>query len=272
MNYRHAYHAGSFVDVVKHAVLLQMLEYLQKKPTPYCYIDTHAGEGCYDLTSDVTQKTQEAQQGVQQLRLQAKTHPASLDSYFHGIRDINIYPGSPMWAAQLARPTDSMILNEKHASTYQHLKECFRGYSHVAIHQRDAYEFLPAVIPPPEKRGLVLIDPAFEDEHEMQYLINCLNKCFQRWPTGMYLIWIPMVGRSYYTANDLMHAGFKKYLTIEFCVNSPKNAAGLIGCSLLLINPPWQIETQLNPVLEYLWQVLHIDADSTWSLKIQSDD
>lgn len=268
MNYRHAFHAGSFADVVKHTVLLQLLNYLQKKSTPYCYIDTHAGEGCYDLLTDLAQKTAEAQAGINLLLADKSTPPESVRHYLDLVKSSSHYPGSPMLAAKTLRVGDMIILNEKHPATYQLLKQNLKAYPNVAIHQRDAYEFLPAVVPPSNKRGLVLIDPAFEDELEMEHVNQCLQKCFLRWPQGMYLIWLPIVGRSYYSASDLQHTGFKKYLNIEFCVNTPLQTQGLIGCSLLLINPPWQIETVLKPLLAYLWQRLHQDPSSQWRLSL----
>lgn len=268
MNYRHAFHAGSFADVVKHTVLLQLLEYLQKKPTPYCFIDTHAGEGAYDLSSDIAQKTNEAFLGVGKLLNAKGVHPASLDRYLTLIQSYPLFPGSPLIAAKVMRPIDRVILNEKHPNTYQQLKNNLKAYKNIAIHQRDAYEFLTAMLPPKEQRGLVFIDPAFEDDAEMEYLQHSLEQCYKRWPQGLYLIWLPIVGRSFYTARDLQHSGFENYLTIEFCVNIPSsNAQGLIGSTLLLINPPWQIEKVLTPMLDYLWQVLHEDAKSRWSLR-----
>ncbi len=267
MNYRHAFHAGSFADVVKHTVLLQLIYYLQKKPAPYCFIDTHAGEGVYDLSTILAQKTGEAQAGIIKLLQAHGDHPASILSYLALIENQAEYPGSPMCAFKTLRPQDKMILNEKHPQTYQHLKQYFKSDA-IAIHQRDAYEFLPAVLPPPTSRGLVLIDPAFEDEHEMEHLRSALFKCVKRWPQGMYLIWLPIVGRSYYTADDLRHSGFKEYLQIEFCVDLAENSPGLIGCSLLLINPPWQIEETLGPMLAHLWQVLHVDARSQWRMRL----
>jgi 23S rRNA (adenine2030-N6)-methyltransferase len=162
-----------------------------------------------------------------------------------------------------------MVVNEKHPDTYQALKKNMREYPNVAVHQRDAYELLPAIVPPFEKRGLVLIDPAFEDPNEMAHVNECLSKCAKRWPQGMYLIWLPIVGRKHYDSRDLTHCGFEKFLTVEFYVRSKSSdVEGLIGCSLLFINPPWQIETTLTPLLTYLWEVLHIDPDSTWSIQI----
>lgn len=271
MNYRHKYHAGSFADVVKHTVLLQLINTLQKKPSPYTFIDTHAGEGCYDLHSEIAHKTGELAAGIQRLmNYKDSMVPESVTQYLQLINNSQIYLGSPLVAAKTARSQDLIILNEKHHETYQQLKQHLKPYQNIAIHQRDAYEFLPAVLPPKTGRGLVLIDPAFEDDLEMDYLQSCLQKCYQRWPQGVYLIWLPIVGRSFYSANDLQHAGFSHYLTIEFCVNvASKNTPGLIGTTLLIINPPWQIEAALNPLLGYLWQALHINPASKWSLHLK---
>lgn len=270
MNYRHKYHAGSFADVVKHTVLLQLLYSLQNKATPYTYIDTHAGEGCYNLHDEIAHKTGELQAGILRLQKDSRPRPDSVKQYLDIIDTSEYYPGSPMIAAKAARAQDKIILNEKHPQTYQQLKQHFKSYKNVAIHERDAYEFLPAILPPKTQRGLVFIDPAFEDKLEMDHLAKCLQKCHQRWPQGIYLIWLPIVGRSFYTANDLQHAGFSEYLTLEFSVKSQSDdAQGLIGSSFLIINPPWQIEESLKPLLAYLWDVLHIDANSGWDMVLK---
>lgn len=267
MNYRHAYHAGSFADVVKHTVLLQLIDYLQKKDTPYTFIDTHAGEGCYDLHSEIAHKTGEVQAGILRLLDDKNARPSIIEDYLKIVETSEYYPGSPLIAAKTARANDVIILNEKHEQTYQHLKQNLKAYKNVAIHERDAYEFLPAVIPPKTSRGLVFIDPAFEDKLEIEHLQKCLLKCHARWPQGMYLIWLPIVGRSFYTSSDLQHAGFTQHLTIEFSVNTvSSDTPGLIGSSFLIINPPWQIEATLTPLLQYLWDVLHIDPKSTWKM------
>lgn len=264
MNYRHKYHAGSFADIVKHTVLLALIDYLQKKPAPYTFIDTHAGEGIYDLQQESSQKTGEAQAGILRLLNYPGEHPADVARYIDLVKSCDYYPGSPMIAAQTMREQDVLILNEKHPQTYQLLKQ---NIKRAAVHQRDAYEFLPAILPPKTNRGLVFIDPAFEDELEMQHLAQCLAKCYERWPQGMYLIWLPVVGRTYYSTSDLQHDGFKNYLSIEFNVDVPSESAqGLIGNSLLLINPPWQIENALNPLLAHLWQVLHNHPQSQWRI------
>lgn len=266
MNYGHAFHAGNFADIVKHNVLLQLLLYLQKKPAPYCFIDTHAGEGAYSWAQLGTQKTGEALEGIYRLQKTTLPAPAQIQPYLNLLKDAPNFPGSAMIAAQLARETDRTILNEMHAETYQLLKQKMHAYHNVTIHQRNAYELLPAIVPPLARRGLVLMDPAFEDTNEMQLIKDCLQKCIKRWPQGMYCIWLPIVGRRYYTARDLMHVGFESSLTIEFYVKDIKTTPGLAGCTLLIINPPWQIEEILNPILKYLWEVLHIDPQSRWKI------
>jgi 23S rRNA (adenine2030-N6)-methyltransferase len=266
MNYRHKYHAGSFADVLKHTVLLQLINTLQKKPSAYTFIDSHAGEGCYDLNADIAKKTGEAQAGILRLQHAKGPQPAVVTQYLEMVKSSEYYPGSPMIAANTARANDLIILNEKHNETYQALKQHLKPFKNIAIHQRDAYEFLPAVLPPKTVRGLVLIDPAFEDDLEMDHLAKCLQKCHTRWPQGMYLIWLPIVGRSFYSTRDLQHAGFQHYLSIEFNVDT--EAQGLIGSSLLIINPPWQIETELHPLLAYLWETLNLNKDSRWNMQL----
>ncbi|MGH8379045.1 MAG: 23S rRNA (adenine(2030)-N(6))-methyltransferase RlmJ, partial [Gammaproteobacteria bacterium] len=190
MNYRHAYHAGNFADIMKHALLVILLDALNHKPAPWCYFDTQAGAGIYDLASEAATKTGEAAGGIGRLwplRSSAPAPVAQLCAIISGINDENaaacprFYPGSPVAAASLARHQDRLVLAELHPQEARVLREHFRGDRRVAVHHRDGYEMLKALAPPAERRGLVLMDPSFEKPDEFVKLLAALKNAHARW-------------------------------------------------------------------------------------------
>ncbi|HEY0232665.1 MAG TPA: 23S rRNA (adenine(2030)-N(6))-methyltransferase RlmJ, partial [Dokdonella sp.] len=200
MNYRHAFHAGNFADVFKHTILLELIDALEAKPGAFCYVDTHAGRGRYDLHSDEAMKTGEAAAGVQRL-LAAPALPDALRRYVAQLRafdagsdeDLRQYPGSPLLAQARMRGQDRAILCELQAEEAAALKSALRGDTRLAIHQRDGYAALKALLPPPQKRGLVLIDPPFEAQAaEFDTIAVALADALRRWPNAIYAIWYPI--------------------------------------------------------------------------------
>jgi 23S rRNA (adenine2030-N6)-methyltransferase len=228
MNYSHRYHAGSFADVVKHVILAKLLEHFLKKEAPFCYIDTHAGAGIYDLQSVEANKTVEYESGIARLFAEEKKLSDNLQPYIEIIKNfqseksqrLTRYPGSPWIAEHFLRPQDAMILNEKHPDTATALKASFRYHEQVSIHERDAYELLPAILPLKEiKRALILIDPPFEKKTEMKDIITALEKSLPRFPQAMYLIWVPITDKKarFVIPNDLRALlPEDKHLFIEF--------------------------------------------------------
>jgi 23S rRNA (adenine2030-N6)-methyltransferase len=279
MNYRHIYHAGNFTEVLKHTVLTLILDYLRQKPAPFCYIDTHAGEGIYDLSSEEAEKTGEFNAGVMQLIRSDLGRPSVMNEYWEIISQfrtgdkITHYPGSPYIAYSLLREQDCMILNEFHAPTCQRLKQNFHHKSRIAIHQRDAYEFLPAIVPPPASRGVVLVDPPFENKEENLKINLALEKSLKRWAQGIYLIWYPIsVVRSWNSEAAVLHSPVNKYLIAELTIQAQKpHAKGLLGCRLLVINPPWTLAGTLKSLLPHLWEIWNIDRQGGWKV-VTSDD
>jgi 23S rRNA (adenine2030-N6)-methyltransferase len=201
MNYRHSFHAGNFADVFKHAILTGLLESLKAKQTPFCYYDTHAGAGRYDLHGKEARKTREYENGVLRL-LSAPRLPASLHIYLNLVRALNagvsgkdlaIYPGSPLIAGLLLREQDRAVLCETQAEEAIKLRTLFTGDARIGVHQRDGYAALGALLPPKERRGLVLIDPPFETQDaEFRTIEAAFAKAYARWPTGSYAIWYPI--------------------------------------------------------------------------------
>lgn len=267
MNYRHAYHAGNFADVLKHSVLVGLIEALKQKQTPFCYIDTHAGRGRYDLHGEEALKTREFADGVLRL-LEASRLPASLHVYLNLVRalnssraahDIAVYPGSPLLASLLLREGDRAQLCELQPQEAAALREVFRSDSRVAVHERDGYEALKALLPPKEKRGLVLIDPPFEaQDGEFRLIEAALAQARTRWPTGIYAIWYPIKLRQQLSGFHrwLRQSGFGKVLLAELLLHPDNSALRLNGTGMVIINPPWKFDRQLEELLPVLVQHL----------------
>ncbi|HET6633048.1 MAG TPA: 23S rRNA (adenine(2030)-N(6))-methyltransferase RlmJ [Rhodanobacteraceae bacterium] len=263
MNYRHAYHAGNFADVFKHAILVGLLEALKAKRKPFCYIETHAGAGRYDLRGEEARKTQEAAAGI--LRLLPRTRlPAALHIYLNmvrslnargGDRDVASYPGSPLLAQLALRPGDKAILCELQPQPAAELRTLFRDQPQVHVHQRDGYEALPALVPPTPRRGLVLIDPPYEHQVEdFPRIRQALEAALARWPTGCYAIWYPIKLRASVEPFKRWLRGLvgHKVLDAELLLHPDNSSLRLNGTGMAIVNPPWRFEQVLEDLLEAL--------------------
>ena len=280
LSYRHGFHAGNFVDVHKHITLIMLLESLRKKETPFCYIDTHAGAGYYDLFSEFAQKNREFETGIGILWGMSDV-PAIVDRYLDAVRKFNLrfqahakqphfYPGSPVIARQLLRSQDRMLLMELHNTEAPLLSEYFKNDKQVHIHHRDGFEALGGLVPPKEKRGLVLIDPAYEVRNEFERLTESVIEAWNKWPTGIYAIWYPLqkkqpIPKFQY---DLRKANIKKIFLHEFSVIPDTGPNRLGGTGMIIINPPWQFDDQIGEVIDWLALKLdrgsHTPARSEW--------
>lgn len=272
MNYKHAYHAGHFTDVVKHVVLTALLTALQRKNTPFCYIDTHAGTGYYDLFSEAAKKKQEYKGGIEKV-IQQGNPPPLVKRYLHCVHEINnhlvhatfgslqYYPGSPLIARHLCRPQDRIIACELQLETYQALKATFAGDKQAAVHHMDGFLGLKAFLPPKERRGLVLIDPPYEDPDEFTHIVHTLPSALKRWPSGIFAIWYPIKNESQLTRfyRTLKTEVAYPSLIVEFTIY-PDLANHLNGCGMVIINPPWQFDLTLEELLPWLWNSLSING------------
>ncbi len=265
MNYRHAFHAGNAVDVFKHAVLIGLLEALIRKPAPFAYLETHAGCGCYDLDGAEARRSGEAEQGIQAL-FRAGPGPGALLVRLLDIVGsvqpagsapgrVHRYPGSPLIAATLARSQDRLILAELHPDDHRALHAHLCADRRVAVHHMDGYQLLKAFLPPPAKRGLVLIDPPYERADEFECLHEALESALRRWANGIYAVWYPVKADAQATAflRRLERSGLRRIMRVE-CVFDP-SGPGLQGSGMVLINPPWRIEETLEPMLTRLREV-----------------
>jgi 23S rRNA (adenine2030-N6)-methyltransferase len=256
MNYRHAFHAGNSADVVKHSLLIALIRALQQKPGPLTLIDTHAGCGLYDLGGEQAQRTGEAAGGV--LRAFADTDPR-LDDYRAAVQAVNdspeprLYPGSPRFLAQLLRPQDLLILNEKHPEDAAALRSAMRG-TPAAVHERDAYELWPAMLPTRTPRGVVVVDPPYEQTDERDRITATLAAAHRKWAHGVTVIWYPLKDRTTHGRwkNKLRALGIPKFLAVEHWLYDADQPGIYNGAGLFIVNPPYAFTQALPPLLEAL--------------------
>ncbi|MEO0061989.1 MAG: hypothetical protein RLZZ08_549 [Pseudomonadota bacterium] len=256
MNYRHSFHAGNSADVVKHSLLIALVQALQQKPGALTLIDTHAGCGLYDLGGDEAQRTGECTQGV--LRAFADANPL-LDDYRAAVRAVNagaephLYPGSPRILAQLLRPQDALIVNEKHPEDAYALRGVMRDTS-AAVHERDAYEFWLAMVPPRTPRGVVVVDPPFEQTDERARITSTLAAAGRKWAHGVTVIWFPLKGRNAHQQwkEQLRRLRIPKLLGVEHWLYDHDQPGIYNGAGLFFVNPPYAFTQGLPPLLEAL--------------------
>lgn len=265
MNYRHAFHAGNFADVFKHTILIGLLDALKAKQKPFCYVDTHAGRGHYLLTDSEAVRTAEAADGVQRL-LTATRLPSLLHVYVNLLRSLNNgreelteYPGSPLIASLIMRDEDRGILCEIQPDECAALKSVMRDDARFAVHERDGYAGMNALLPPAQRRGLVLIDPPFEaQDGEFRIIEKALADAAKRWASGIYAVWYPIKLRQQVQPFHrwLSKSGFSKVLVAELLLHPDNSALRLNGCGIAIVNPPWKFERQLEELLPALQNLL----------------
>lgn len=267
MNYRHAFHAGNFADVIKHIVLARILTYLQDKPAAFRVIDTHAGAGLYDLDSDEARRSGEWLTGIARLMQARFTNEtvALTKPYLDIVRAFNpkgelkAYPGSPLIARGLMRPQDRLVACELEPKARKALIDVLRRDEQARVVDLDGWMALPAFVPPKERRGLVLIDPPFEAKDEFEKLGRAFSIAYAKWPTGIYVIWYPAKSRR---ATDTLAqlvartaAAAKtpgKCLRLEFSVAPQLDGAALTSTGLLIVNPPYTLQGELKTILPEL--------------------
>ena len=271
MNYRHAFHAGGFADVIKHLVLVRILLHLREKPAAFRVIDSHAGAGLYDLTGEDAQRGGEWLTGIARL-MQARFSEQALPlilPYLDIVRAFNAtgklvtYPGSPLIARALLRPDDRLVACEIEPRARRQLIDALRRDSQARVVDLDGWMALPAFVPPKERRGLVVIDPPFEKKDEFETLASRFAEAFGKWPTGCYLVWYPVKSRrvTEELAQRIAAAARAAVppgscLRLEFSV-APQNAeSGLTSTGLLLVNPPWRLAADLKILLPELTKPL----------------
>lgn len=267
MNYRHAYHAGNFADVVKHIVLVRVIEYLKRKDKAFRIVDTHAGSGIYDLSGPQAQKTGEWREGIGQLlaKWPGGESVALLQPYLEAVgagggAAIETYPGSPLIARRLLRKQDRLSAVELHPEEAQPLRNLFAGDHQVRVIELDGWLVPGSQLPPKEKRGAVLIDPPFEKEGEFQRMTAALREGSRRWPGGIYLLWYPVKDTAQVTAfrKEISACGVRDVVDVHFMIRrpAPDGPPRLDGCGVIVLNPPFTLEGELRTVFKAVLPLL----------------
>ena len=257
LSYQHSYHAGNRADVHKHIALLLLLQQLQYKDAPLCYVDTHAGRGLYDLSGTEASKTGEADTGIRCL-LGSDATPAAVTDYLQRISECNnggalrFYPGSALLAQSVLRPQDRAILLELHPQEYSTLKRAIGKDRRIAMHLRDCYEGLPALLPPPIKRGIVLIDPSYELKTEYRTIVDLINKAVARWSNAVFLLWYPLLPEQRHNAmlQRLSSLRLNNCLRNEHQWRQPDK--GMHGSGLFIVNTPWQFAEHFESAMQFV--------------------
>ncbi|QDZ12131.1 23S rRNA (adenine(2030)-N(6))-methyltransferase RlmJ [Devosia ginsengisoli] len=276
MNYRHAFHAGNFADVVKHLILTRIVEYLKRKPAAFRVLDTHAGVGLYDLAGDEAGRTGEWADGIGRLIDRGLSGPAAelAAPYLDAVRaqnpegDLRFYPGSPFIVRHLLREQDRLFALELHPDDAEKLRENFAGDIQTRATHLDGWAALGTHLPPKEKRGLVLIDPPFEEKGEFARMVAGLVKAHQRWPGGIYAFWYPIKEPAEVEqfARDLKATGIAKILRIELTISASSTPPRLHGTGMVVVNPPYTLEDEMCLALPDLAKLLADEGRGKWRL------
>jgi 23S rRNA (adenine2030-N6)-methyltransferase len=270
LNYRHHFHAGNFADVMKHALLAELVRALQRKPGGFLYLDTHAGAGSYDLArarqGGTMARTPEHPEGIGRLWTRDDLPPAlaeyvdlvrRFDPRNEGAAAPRVYPGSPWIVRKLARPQDRMALCEREAGEHLGLIRSFAQEPRVSVQGMDGYVALRGMLPPPEKRALALIDPPFESQEEIAQIVAAVGEAVKRFPTGVYAIWYPMTGRvkAAELFDGLRDLPLRPPTLVADIIVDPESAR-MNGCGLAILNPPWEFDREAEVILRYLARTL----------------
>jgi 23S rRNA (adenine2030-N6)-methyltransferase len=273
MNYRHAFHAGNFADVFKHALLARILRHMTAKEAALRYIDTHAGIGLYNLSWDEAKRTGEADGGIRRYRSGSRTdrlaelfapYDKALAAAAASGKDF--YPGSPLVASALLRPQDRLSLAELHPEDVRTLRRRFGHDRRATIAETDGWQALKAWLPPPERRGLVLIDPPFEAPDELQRMTDALDKARRKWATGIYALWHPV--KDWRDTERFCRAvaalAAPKTLRLEITVDADGEASRLTGSGMIVVNPPWRLIDEAREMLPWLARTLATGRRQSW--------
>jgi 23S rRNA (adenine2030-N6)-methyltransferase len=290
LSYRHAFHAGNHADVLKHVVTIQLLRYLGQKDTPCMYIDTHAGAGVYALDSNYAAKNAEYETGISRL-WDRKDLPPPLHEYVQLVKGMNpsgkmrYYPGSPYCADKVMREQDRIRLFELHPTEIKVLEENFRKVEahaaaqgqrpaargkRVMIQKGDGFDGLKALLPPPSRRGLILIDPPYENKDDYRRVRDTLKDALSRFATGTYAVWYPVLNRmeSRQLPEKLKQLEANSWLNVTLSVSTPSpDGFGLYSSGMFVFNPPWTLEPMLRELMPYLVKVLGTDAGAGFVLE-----
>ena len=274
LSYRHSFHAGNFADVLKHLILIKILEYLGKKDKPFCCIDTHAGPGVYDLNENYALKNKEFENGIAKLWLRDDL-PKSVATYVKLIKTFNEkdqlsrYPGSPLIIKQFLRNRDRLFLYELHSTEIQLLVNTIGKDRRIKVFHEDGLKNAVGLLPPMEHRGLILIDPSYEIKSEYQLVIETLIQMHKRFATGTFALWYPVVERSRnkHLEKALKTSGLKNVQLFELGIKTDTHEHGMTASGMIVVNPPWTLATDMQKTLPWLANVLGIDGAGLYRIE-----
>jgi 23S rRNA (adenine2030-N6)-methyltransferase len=273
LSYRHIYHAGNHADILKHIIVSEICKHLIKKDAPFFYLDTHAGIGQYPLDSAQAQKNKEFQSGIARL-LEEENLPDAIESLLDIVRDMNpdnklaFYPGSPKIVNYYVRQKDKLHLCELHPNDYPVLAALFPNKRKANVVKDNGFDAVKSMLPPPQKRGFVLMDPPYEVKKDYQYVVQALQDGHKRFPQGSYAIWYPVLNRK--QADNLLRAvettKIRNVLLVEMTIRDSEKERGMAGSGMIIVNPPWTLEKEANEFLPVLTKLLAEDAHADFQV------
>ncbi|OTQ74303.1 MULTISPECIES: 23S rRNA (adenine(2030)-N(6))-methyltransferase RlmJ [unclassified Gilliamella] len=274
LSYRHSYHAGNHADVLKHIVLTLCINSLKEKEKPFLYLDTHSGAGRYLLQSEHSEKTGEYLSGINLIWQQSET-PELLNTYLSVLKRYNpfdnlkYYLGSPLIAKQLLREQDKINLTELHPTDYPLLRQEFSKDKRARVLREDGFSQLKSKLPPESRRGIVLIDPSYEIKDDYQKIPKALLEAYKRFATGIYLIWYPVVSRTQTQKmiDEIVNLGIKKISQFEFAIKPDNNQKGMTASGMIVINPPWKLQQQMQTIMPWLKNTLDTEKTGNYLIK-----
>lgn len=274
LSYRHIYHAGNHADILKHITVSEICRHFTKKDTPFFYLDTHAGIGQYSLASEQAQKNKEFQTGIARL-LNEDNLPEPIDAFLDIVREMNptdtlaTYPGSPKVVDYYTRQKDKMHLCELHPNDYPTLAALFPSKRHANVVKDNGFDAVRAMLPPPQKRAFVLMDPPYEVKKDYQHVVTALQDGYKRLAHGTFAIWYPVLNRK--QANDLLKAvertKIRNVLLLEMCIRNTEEERGMAGSGMIIVNPPWTLEKEAKSFLPVLTKLLAEDNQSNFQVR-----
>lgn len=279
LSYRHAFHAGNFADVLKHLILIEIITYLKKKEQPFCCFDTHAGAGMYDLNGDYALQNREFENGIGKLWLRDDL-PECVAAYVNLVKQFNSnnrlarYPGSPFIIRKLLRPNDRLFLFELHSTDHALLVSSTRKDRRIKTFHSDGFTDCLKLLPPSERRGLILIDPSYEIKSDYHQLTETLLKMHKRFATGIYAIWYPVIERSrnQQLEKALQAGGIRNIQLFELGINSDKPGLGMTASGMIVVNPPWTLATHMQSALPWLAEALGNAGEGHYRIQTLVDE
>lgn len=274
LSYRHIFHAGNFADVLKHSVLIHIIDYLKKKDKPLCYIDTHAGPGKYPLDNDFALKNREFDSGISQLYQRddlppAIAHYVALVKELNGAGALKSYPGSPLIAQHLLRKQDHLFLCELHSTEITLLTKRFKGVRGVDVIHADGLKHGLGLLPPSQHRGLVMIDPSYEIKQDYRLVVETLTAMSKRFASGTYALWYPVVERDRINRLEkaLIATGIKNIQLFELGIRADSSELGMTASGMIVINPPFTLAAEMERALPYLSNLLGENNAGSYRVK-----